>query len=319
MKTSRSRPGFTLVELLVVIAIIGVLIALLLPAVQQAREAARRSECSNNLKQIGLASHMFHDTYTKLPPLVNCQQGYSVWVHLMPFAEQNAQYELLHAVNTDNWKDVIFANLTQQEKEGVSSISYMTCPSRRSGVQMKGSGGQEGPWSDYGAVGFDSSSTVFNAYHNPNDNSHVNDIKSILRVGIPTSAGDNNPCGEANPRDSFARVTDGLSNTLMFGEKALGKDQVGICCGSTGADGSFLYSSDGWREFSVASSIRLRLGRGPNDNARPDNGQGHGSWHPGITQFVLGDGSVRGISTNISQSTLENLGNAMDGNVVGEF
>lgn len=319
MHKRRIRSGFTLVELLVVIAIIGVLIALLLPAVQQAREAARRSECSNNLKQIGLAAHMFHDTYTKMPPLVNCQQGYSVWVHLMPFAEQNAQYELLHSVNTDNWKDTIFENFTQQEKEGISSISYMTCPSRRSGVQMKGDGGQQGPWSDYSAVGYDSSNPVFNFYYNPNDSSHVNETMSMLRVGIPVNGGDNNPCGDARPRDSFSRVTDGLSNTLMFGEKGIGKDQLGVCCGETGADGSFLYTSDSWREFAVASSIRLRLGRGPNDNARPDSGQGHGSWHPGITQFVLGDGSVRPISTNISQSTLENLGNAMDGNVIGEF
>ena len=317
--SSSSRRGFTLVELLVVIAIIGVLIALLLPAVQQAREAARRSECQNNLKQIGLATHMFHDTYGRLPQLVNCQQGYSVWVHLMPFAEQNAAHELLHSVNTDDWKDVIFENFTQQEKEAISSINYMTCPTRRTGVQMKGADTQQGPWSDYSAVGYDSSSVVYNAYHNPNDPAHVNEIKSILRVGIPLQAGDNNPCGEARPRDSFARVTDGLSNTLMFGEKGIGQNQLGICCGDTGADGSFLYSSDGWREFAVASSIRLRLGRGPNDNGRPDNEQGHGSWHPGVSQFCLGDGSVRPIATNISQSTLENLGNAMDGNVLGEF
>ncbi len=93
------RRGFTLVELLVVIAIIGILIALLLPAVQAAREAARRSQCSNNLKQFALASHNYHDVHKTFPrganPPVNCGiwQGFSVHAMLLPYMEQNAIYE----------------------------------------------------------------------------------------------------------------------------------------------------------------------------------------------------------------------------------
>ncbi|HZN35700.1 MAG TPA: DUF1559 domain-containing protein, partial [Pirellulaceae bacterium] len=84
----RPRAGFTLVELLVVIAIIGVLVALLLPAVQAAREAARRSSCQNNLKQIGLATHNFHDVYNQLPPLRVNNNRATWFVLIMPYMEQ---------------------------------------------------------------------------------------------------------------------------------------------------------------------------------------------------------------------------------------
>ena len=86
--------GFTLVELLVVIAIIGVLVALLLPAVQAAREAARRSQCQNNLKQLGLALHNHHDTYKKFPTFSAGNPNISWVVYLLPFMEQNNVYEL---------------------------------------------------------------------------------------------------------------------------------------------------------------------------------------------------------------------------------
>jgi prepilin-type N-terminal cleavage/methylation domain-containing protein len=168
------RSGFTLVELLVVIAIIGILVALLLPAVQAAREAARRSECSNNLKQIGLAVHNFHDTYKGLPMLTRGTTGGSAgdgggrssfWVEIFPFAEQQNLFQMLNGNNTngignpatqtslgnlmrDNW-DL----LTPAEQKGLGTVSYMTCPTRRTGTQMLEAGNiMRGPVTDYAVV-----------------------------------------------------------------------------------------------------------------------------------------------------------------------
>jgi len=91
---SHRQAGFTLVELLVVIAIIGILVALLLPAIQAAREAARRSQCANNLKQLGLACHNFHDTRKTLPP-ARYRDKYSTWfAFIMPYLEQSNEYDL---------------------------------------------------------------------------------------------------------------------------------------------------------------------------------------------------------------------------------
>lgn len=320
------RTGFTLVELLVVIAIIGVLIALLLPAVQAAREAARRSECTNNLKQLGLGLHNYHDTNRRLPPLVNHSGYASVFVHLMPYTEQNNAYDALNGGNTNTDKTSLaltmeanWDKLTAAEKSALGSIGYMTCPSRRSGVQIRETGTYRGPLSDYSAVGFDIDSSTFNLYMDSNSSDHINDIQSMLRVGLAPSqnaAG----WGAARGRDTFSRVTDGLSNTLAFGEKGIGNTQLGVCCGSTGADGSFLHAtSTGWREFAIGSSIRLTLGGGAQDNSSPGNGQGHGSWHPTISQFCRGDGSVTAITETISQNTLQDLGQVNDGRVIGEY
>ncbi|HBT78017.1 MAG TPA: hypothetical protein DEB39_14090 [Planctomycetaceae bacterium] len=156
--------GFTLVELLVVIAIIGVLIALLLPAVQAAREAARRMQCTNHLKQIGLAVHNFHDTNRGLPPsVIGAYRRTTFWFLILPFAEQESAYNLLATLpdgvatnvetptktsSTPNYRDSIPGADDAAREEylrPLAAISFYVCPSRRAATgQMTNSGWKDG-------------------------------------------------------------------------------------------------------------------------------------------------------------------------------
>lgn len=324
MKSRRS--GFTLVELLVVIAIIGVLIALLLPAVQAAREAARRAECSNNLKQMGLGFHNFHDTNNVMAPLTRNTLVSSYFVEVLPFMEQQNAYELLNGGNvggntslnnrmdetsTGNWN-----YLNAQERNALGSIDFMTCPSRRSGVQIKNSGAGAGPLGDYAVVflrrgwGEGGNEEGWWGHYNGSDN-HANLQKGAIRTGR-----------NGRGRDSLATITDGTSNTLIIGEKHIRNNEFGRCCGETNNDGSWLYSAGGWREYQVAANIRLRFGRGPQDsaaNANPARGAGFGSYHPTIVQFLAADGSVRSLNNEVTESVRRKLGTRNDGQVIENF
>ncbi|PQO44771.1 DUF1559 domain-containing protein [Blastopirellula marina] len=334
------RSGFTLVELLVVIAIIGVLVALLLPAVQQAREAARRMECTNNLKQFGLGIHNWHDTYGKIPPLLLHSGRASWFVHILPQMEQVNSYELLNGGNSNTSKTYIGAHmqdnwdrLVDREREALANISYMTCPSRRTGdLAIKNDGDGRGPLTDYAAVAImtdidlvndttDSLERYWWDHHDTNKNDHVARLKSAMIVAKP----DNSQSGDARyekarPRHSFARITDGLSNTAIVGEKDVVAKEFAQCCGGNDrADGSWLYDDYSWREYNISRNIRHRFGRGPNDTGGatdPDTEVGFGSWHPGIVQFLLGDGSVTNLAVTTPELVRRQYGHCSDGTVI---
>ena len=160
--------GFTLVELLVVIAIIGVLIALLLPAVQAAREAARRSQCSNHLKQIGIAVHNFHDTRDGLPPSNFYSDGrVTFWGFIYPFVEQQALWEIINYdrapwawgklyTSVDWWNNTDPGiGLSAEEMNAFGSVSIYRCPSRRGGGAHrteKNVSDMPGPQNDYAII-----------------------------------------------------------------------------------------------------------------------------------------------------------------------
>ncbi|NQV25774.1 MAG: DUF1559 domain-containing protein [Rhodopirellula sp.] len=142
MKPQRLRKGFTLIELLVVIAIIAILVALLLPAVQQAREAARRSQCKNNLKQIGVALHNYHDVFSCLPngTVASAVGGWgtSWWVRILPYTDQPALFEQMdfngaHPGWTHNTGAEggfpTSAGYRNGQAASRNPISFMMCPS----------------------------------------------------------------------------------------------------------------------------------------------------------------------------------------------
>jgi prepilin-type N-terminal cleavage/methylation domain-containing protein len=178
----RRRLGFTLVELLVVIAIIGVLVALLLPAVQQAREAARRMQCTNNMKQVALAVHNYHDTFNQLPrtTLHANNSHWSGLCLLLPFMEQQNLYDAL-AVGKSPLQSLDFTTTPELQ----TKIDTLLCPSN-------GAADTNPNFNNYGRSNYVLSESVF-------------DWSTTRQPG----------------NLSFTRITDGLTNTIMFGERAL--------------------------------------------------------------------------------------------------
>jgi len=356
------RSGFTLVELLVVIAIIGILVALLLPAVQAAREAARRIQCTNNLKQLGLATHNFHDTYNGLPPLALGDGRASYFIHILPFGEAGNVYNLYNggnaSVNTGISMPMTttnFTNLSPVEQDAASSIKWMSCPSRRSGIQ-KSSGASPyiGPVGDYAVVFLDQDLNSLGApngvtpgtsesYSNhlapcPGGDS-VNVQKGAIRLAYldctatpsdPTSAPFVNPRYQTwKPRDTFARITDGTANVFLVGEKHLRNGELNKWSGTTSPayqqDGTYMaeQSSPALMMSGIQRNIRFNIGKGPNDktNNSTTNAEtqfGFGSWHSGVTQFLRGDGSVHAVSWNTSANILNKFGHCQDGLTIDE-
>ena len=214
---SRAK-GFTLVELLVVIAIIGILVALLLPAIQAARESARRSQCLNNLKQLGIGAHNYHDTYKHLMTgTYSCCWG--TWqLEILPFLEETQLHDIY---NTENrFIDGSESSYTIGDNLRVSQsrIATLTCPSDQAQTSNL----------------YDLSITYHNYVANYGNTNHLGltipglaGAKPIEFQGAPFPAtewkGLNQP-PEKIKVTKFAQITDGLSNTLMFSETMQGRD-----------------------------------------------------------------------------------------------
>ena len=283
-----ARRGFTLIELLVVIAIIAILIALLLPAVQQAREAARRTTCKNNLAQIALAILNYEQQYETLPPgTVNAEhpvrwdeQGYDFsWtVALLPFLDQYPLFE-----HYDLTKGVYAPENADVRK---ASISAYQCPSSPYSNSGKTPAGMKVAQSSYAGC--------------------YNDEESPIDV-------DQNGVLFLNSSVRFEQIRDGSTNTIFIGEKLDHPISLGWVSGTR----ETLRNTSSIED---PSRHRNDWNQQQNNNNQPQNGVGgFGSYHVGGAQFALGDGSVRFMSVNINPELFKHLGNRADGEIVDDF
>jgi prepilin-type N-terminal cleavage/methylation domain-containing protein/prepilin-type processing-associated H-X9-DG protein len=315
---SHNRPAFTLVELLVVIAIIGVLVALLLPAVQMARESARRTQCGNHLKQLGLAAQNFNDTRGWLPPSrvsndnTDANQNWVTWaVLLLPYIEQQNLY--------GQW-DITLAYEKHKEVVTKQAVPVYFCPSRRRPTAAfsneSATSGPSGGLSDFASCGG----------RGPNDNTTAQGVPNQYARGAMICARwrmNTSPLSVADWQGQvrLATITDGTSNTLLFGDKQVrrttkwgqGEDRSVY----TGAN---LNNSRRFAGIDLKTNEQYKLdGFTAAEVTQGVDNQAFGSLHPGVVQFVFCDGSVHGLQKNTNLQTLGRLAEKDDGESIGEY
>ena len=318
----RRRSAFTLIELLVVIAIIAILIGLLVPAVQKVREAAARLQCANNLKQLGLAMHNYHDTTRKLPMAEDSKEVYTccwgTWqVLILPYIEQDPPFKAYQNwggsdfVSTD-WPAPTPPNVNPKPRysstvniNSTTGFRYAicTCPS-------------DTPNTPIGRI--TSHNYVINY---GNTNSAQRAFQGVPFLGAPFA-----------PRKAFRLldITDGTSNTLLMLEVVQGqrRDLRGFTWWGPSAAGSTFFAPN----TTAPDAMQYGPGDGtgycdpapPNPPCIMNSGayptiQSARSRHTGGVNVVLADGGVHFISNNINLQTWRNLGSSQDNQVVGDF
>ena len=339
----RFKRGFTLIELLVVIAIIAILIALLLPAVQQAREAARRTQCKNNLKQIGLAVHNYHDVYNIFPTgsvprhasgnnFVN-QSAWGWHAFILPQIDQAPLFNTLQ-VNDRSLYDVTSNRTITPDRNSLSTmfpaLAAFQCPSDTTGPNLKaGMRRQNFNGSNQSGI-----TGPVNNWRPPTSNyPGVVGFRDINRPRGPGRLAQRGTFYNLS-RVRFRDFTDGSSNTLIVGERDK-RCGAGSWIGNRAPLGGGTHGAD-FTFGKVSKIINDPVNAGSNNCT-----DGFSSKHVGGAQFLLGDGSVRFISENIDSKPAANnrinrdgamnaadinrcglyqlLGIRDDGKVIGEF
>ena len=305
-RTPRRPSGFTLIELLVVIAIISVLIALLLPAVQAAREAARRLQCVNNLMQIGIAAKGYETAHEALPsgvvnptgPIIDAPSGYHFnWlVQLLPYLDERAVF-----------KRFDFGVGVYQAQNGTARgvlIKTLLCPSSTS-PERAGRAGLNPP------VGGDPALTSYAACHN--------DVEGPIDAK-------NTGTFFLNSRVRYEDIEDGSSQTLFFGEKPTDLAELGWASGTRATLRNTGWAINGATPLTPAgAAARAADGGDPKPQPTVPGAPppapvapvgGFGSRHPGGANFSFGDGSVRFLKSSISPLVFQRLGNRADGDLL---
>jgi len=277
-QASRGPNGFTLIELLVVIAIIGVLAGLLLPAVQAAREASRRSQCSNHLKQISLALHNYHGSFNRFPPgSFHPRPNSFSWgmiAHLLPYIEANSQFETIDFAQVHCGDFIRDLQRNDQPDPTSHRIATLQCPSdiRSDRSLLSGPTGPL-PFSGDCGVLYPTSYLGMAGSNEDNISASFNGCGGVL---------DGDGMFFSLSRTAFRDCLDGTSQTLLIGERGIPED-LGwgwpICGGHE-------------CEHYVTSTLGLMQG----NHVRAEyflHAQHYWSWHPGGAHVTLVDGSVR--------------------------
>jgi len=304
MRVSPNQPrGFTLVELLVVIAIIGVLVALLLPAVQQAREAARRIQCSNNLKQLGLALHNYHDTHNSFPA-GNYGCCFGTWqMAILPFIEQGAMHDIyVYTLMYDATNGVRYGHAPNTQVTRVR-LSALTCPSDMENSPIS-SITSHNYATNYGNTGY----------------AQQANLNGVVFGGAPFAP----VSATSNKFFGFRQIVDGTSNTLLAAEvlQGQGTDLRGFTWwGSASGFTAYLPPNATEPDRPASNCINTPLLGLPCAAATTENPNmlGSRSRHPGGVQTVLCDASVRFIPETIDIFTWRGLSTTQGSEVLGEF
>jgi prepilin-type N-terminal cleavage/methylation domain-containing protein/prepilin-type processing-associated H-X9-DG protein len=306
-----ARYGFTLVELLVVIAIIGVLVALLLPAVQAAREAARRMKCSNNLKQIALGLHNFHDTHSSFPKYTSGSVGWTCFI--LPYIEQQALADQVRPT-----EGAYNAGQNANRVMGKYKLPMYLCPSfaqEKSGSAIDDITGFGNAYTLHyvgcaGPIGnLPGTSTPYNV--NTVGQSQGGLAADGILPFIPAVQTTSSPV----PTPQGVRmgdVTDGTSNTMMLMEMGWTGMENGLRSWVRG----FVWNGDATCSKNVQNAMRTVK----YNNSNNYNNMSIGSNHPAGCNIAMGDGSVRFLTENVDLNRiLLPLASRQGGEVVGEF
>jgi len=304
-----SRRGFTLVELLVVIAIIGVLVALLLPAVQSAREAARRIKCQNNLKQIGLASHSHHDVVGELPRAYSPTTGLSWHVYILPYIEQGALFNQFDTTTVNP------AHTAPGRNDPYGLIIIQTYQCTSCPVKRQAFGGVNNTNGATDLIppntGQPAAAPHYYGINGPRGSNYP--VGTALHEGVPAAT---SGIFQRDGTIRMARITDGTSNTMMIAEMSWVSAPYGT------RFRTWVRGGDEYSGIVIGKPAYVVSGRNVTNPINsifsanlivPYNDMPFGSMHSGGMNVCMGDGSVRFVNQNLSMVTYRALASRDEG------